>query len=41
MEHPKILFYFAYNSPYSFLANTRVERVLARFTPEIEYRPVY
>ncbi len=41
MEHPKILFYFAYNSPYSFLANTRIERVLARFTPEIEYRPVY
>ncbi len=41
MQHPKILFYFAYNSPYSFLANTRIERVLARFTPEIEYRPVY
>ena len=41
MEHPKILFYFAYNSPYSFLANSRIERVLARFTPEIEYRPVY
>ena len=41
MEHPKILFYFAYNSPYSFLANTRIERVLARFTPEIEYKPVY
>ncbi len=40
MEHPKILFYFAYNSPYSFLANTRIERVLARFTPEIEYKPV-
>ena len=37
MEHPKILFYFAYNSPYSFLANTRIERVLSRFTPEIEY----
>ena len=41
MQHPKILFYFAYNSPYSFLANTRIERVLARFTPEIEYKPVY
>ena len=41
MANPKISFYFAYNSPYSFLANTRIDRVLARFTPEIEYRPVY
>lgn len=41
MPRPHVRFYFAYNSPYAFLANTRVERELAPFGAEIEYKPVY
>jgi 2-hydroxychromene-2-carboxylate isomerase len=36
-----VRFYFAYNSPYAFLANTRIERMLAPFGATIEYKPVY
>jgi len=41
MDTKKVRFYFAYNSPYSFLANSRLERELAPFGAEVEYRPVY
>jgi len=37
----KVRYYFAYNSPYSFLANTRIEEALASYDVEIEYKPVY
>jgi len=37
----KVRFYFAYNSPYSFLANSRLEKELAALGAEVEYRPVY
>jgi 2-hydroxychromene-2-carboxylate isomerase len=36
-----VRFYFAYNSPYAFLANTRIERMLAPLGATTEYRPVY
>jgi len=36
-----VRFYFAYNSPYSFLASTRLEKALAPFDVEIEHKPVY
>jgi 2-hydroxychromene-2-carboxylate isomerase len=36
-----VRFYFAYLSPYAFLANTRIERMLAPFGATIEYKPVY
>ena len=41
MEKPHVRFYFAYNSPYAYLANTRIERALAPFGATIEYKPVY
>jgi 2-hydroxychromene-2-carboxylate isomerase len=41
VQRKKLRFYFAYNSPYAFLANTRVVRELAPFDVEIEYKPVY
>jgi len=41
MDKPHVRFYFAYNSPYAYLANTRVERMLAPFGATIEYKPVY
>jgi 2-hydroxychromene-2-carboxylate isomerase/cation transport regulator ChaC len=41
MATKTVRFYFAYNSPYSFLASQRLERELARFAPRVEYRPVY
>jgi 2-hydroxychromene-2-carboxylate isomerase len=37
----KVTFYFAYNSPYSFLGNTRIERELAPLGVELEFKPVY
>jgi len=37
----KIRHYFAYNSPYAFLANTRMDRILGSHDVEIEYKPVY
>ena len=36
-----VKFYFAYNSPYAFLANTRLVSQLAPFNVSIEYKPVY
>ena len=41
MEKRKVKLYFAYNSPYAFLANTRVERELAPHSVELEYKPIY
>jgi len=41
MEPKKVRFYFAYNSPYSFLANSRLEKELAPFGARVEYKPVY
>ena len=41
MEKRKVRLYFAYNSPYAFLANTRAERELAAHSVELEYRPMY
>lgn len=37
----RVRYYFAYNSPYAFLANSRLERELAPFRVEVEYKPVY
>ncbi len=41
MQKKKVQFYFAYNSPYAFLGNTRIARALAPFDVEVEYKPVY
>ncbi|MFQ5974012.1 MAG: 2-hydroxychromene-2-carboxylate isomerase [Alphaproteobacteria bacterium] len=41
MDENRVKFYFAYNSPYAFLANTRIERMLAPLGTTIEYKPVY
>ncbi len=41
MSVRRVRFYFAYNSPYGFLASTRVESVLAPLSVEIQRRPVY
>jgi 2-hydroxychromene-2-carboxylate isomerase/cation transport regulator ChaC len=40
-EKKKVRFYFAYNSPYAFLASQRLEKELAPYAPEVEYKPVY
>src|SRR5262249_56407838 len=40
-EQKKVKFYFAYNSPYAFLANTHVEQDLAPLGVSLEYKPVY
>jgi len=34
-----VRYYFAYNSPYAFLANTRVVEALSGFDVELDYRP--
>jgi len=41
MKSKQVRFYFAYNSPYAFLANTRLAREVAPFNVELEYKPVY
>ena len=41
MERKHVRFYFAYNSPYAFLASSRLERELAPLAAEVEYKPVY
>jgi 2-hydroxychromene-2-carboxylate isomerase len=41
MPTGKLRCYFAYNSPYAFLANTRLEMELASLDVEIEYKPIY
>jgi 2-hydroxychromene-2-carboxylate isomerase len=40
-EQKKVKFYFAYNSPYAFLANTHIEQELAPLGVSLEYKPVY
>ena len=40
-EQKKVKFYFAYNSPYAFLANTHIEQDLAPLGVSLEYKPVY
>ena len=37
----KVKYYFAYNSPYAFLASTRIEKELEPYDVELEYRPLY
>ena len=41
MAQRTVRFYFAYNSPYAFLANTRLARELAPFGVAIDYKPIY
>ncbi len=41
MDQKEVRFYFAYNSPYSFLANSRLAKELAPFAVQVEYKPVY
>lgn len=41
MARPKVRFYFAFNSPYAFLASTRIERELAPHSVELECKPIY
>ena len=41
MSDDRVTFYFAYNSPYAFLANTRIAAELAPFPVAIAYKPVY
>lgn len=41
MEQRTVRFYFAYNSPYAFLANTRLARELAPLGVAIDYKPIY
>ena len=41
MDQRTVRFYFAYNSPYAFLANTRLERELAPLHVAVDLRPVY
>ena len=41
MERRTVRFYFAYNSPYAFLVNTRLARVLGSLNVAVQYKPVY
>ncbi len=41
MNENYVKFYFAYNSPYAFLANTRIGKELAPLGTTIEFKPVY
>jgi 2-hydroxychromene-2-carboxylate isomerase len=41
MTGNRVKFYFAFNSPYAFLANTRIEDELVPLGTAIEYKPVY
>ena len=41
MDARTVRFYFAYNSPYAFLANTRVARELGPLGVILDYKPVY
>jgi len=41
MEENHVKFYFAYNSPYAFMANSRLAQMLAPLGTAIAYRPVY
>lgn len=41
MTENKVKFYFAYNSPFAFLANSRLAQMLDPLGTAIAYRPVY
>lgn len=41
MTEPHVTFYFAYNSPYAFLANTRIEEALAPYDVALVRKPVH
>jgi 2-hydroxychromene-2-carboxylate isomerase len=41
IEARRVRFYFAYNSPYAFLASTRLGRELAPLGVAIDYKPIY
>ncbi len=41
MTADRVTFYFAYNSPYAFLASTRIEAALAGLGPTLDYKPLY
>jgi 2-hydroxychromene-2-carboxylate isomerase len=41
MSSRSVKYYFAYNSPYAFLANTRIGAEMASVGGELDYRPVY
>lgn len=41
MAKKQVRFYFAYNSPYGFLANQRLARELGPLDVDVEYKPVY
>ncbi len=41
MSTQHVRYYFAFNSPYSFLASTRVEKLLSPLGIELHYKPVY
>ena len=41
MATSKVTFYFAFNSPYAFLGNTRIEKELAPFSVQLECKPIY
>jgi 2-hydroxychromene-2-carboxylate isomerase len=41
MAQKQVKYYFAYNSPYAFLANTRVEKEILPLGVELLYRPIY
>ena len=41
MTKDHVTFYFAYNSPYAFLASSRIEAALAGLGPTLDYKPLY
>ena len=41
MTEDRVTFYFAYNSPYAFLASTRIEAALAGLGKTLDYKPFY
>jgi 2-hydroxychromene-2-carboxylate isomerase len=41
MDRQIVKFYFAYNSPFAFLANTHLKQDLGPFAVTLEYKPVY
>ena len=41
MSDDRVIFYFAINSPYAFLANSRIDAALAPLNVTLERRPVY
>lgn len=41
MSDERVIFYFAYNSPFAFLANTRIDEALAPLGVPLDRKPVY